>query len=392
MLLATLVLFQCAVVALAARSAADARKLRVVVLEGSPKERGLAYGRVLKAEIHDAVRRWKAALADAFKIDADTFVRRFIAQTDFGAAIQKWTPGLWEEIHGLAEGAGIDFDTALTLQLPDECFIHGSAIAGNRCSSVGFGKSGGRPACIAQNLDVPSMADGLQAVLHIKDKNGLESFVLTQIGCIGVNGMNNRGIGVCTNALWQLNSGRTGLPVACVVRGLLECQSERDAVAFLRAIPHASGQNYLLGGREHVYSFECSAGRVAQFKPPGFDDVVWHTNHPLANDDYIVPYRELRANPGELAKQEANTRTRMQCLERRLGETKSVRDMDLVKAILASRDSAEYPVCRPKREGLAAFTFASTIMVLAEKPVYYVAPGPPDRTAYEVLSFDKSGW
>ena len=37
----------------------------------------------------------------------------------------------------------------------------------------------------------------------------------------------------------------------------------------------------------------------------------------------------------------------------------------------------------------AAFTFASTIMVLSDVPAFHVAPGPPDVTAYETLSFDR---
>jgi hypothetical protein len=333
------------------------------------------------------VRIWKDQLTDAFKMDADAFIRRFVRQTQFVSAIKKWTPDLLEEIHGLAEGAGIDFDTMLVLQLPDECFIHGAAIAGERCSSLGFAKTGARPACVAQNMDVPSFADGLQLVLHIKQPDSdLEAFVLTQAGCIGLNGMNNRAIGICCNALWQLGHCRDGLPVACIVRGILQQRSEEDAMAFLDRIKHASGQNYVLGGPDRVYSFECSASRIETFKPKGHDDVVWHTNHPLVNEDYTTVYRTLRANEAELAKKEANTRARLRCLENRLTGD-AVRDVALVKAILASRDPARYAICRRKEDQGAGFTFASTIMVLSEKPVFYVAPGPPDVTPYEVLSF-----
>jgi predicted choloylglycine hydrolase len=366
------------------------RKLRVLVLEGSPHNRGLIHGRAMKDQIQEVVRLWKTALTDVFKMDADAFIRRFVRQTDFVAAIKKWTPDLLDEIHGLAEGAGIDFDTMLTLQLPDECFINGEAVAADRCSSLGFGKSGGRPACVAQNMDVPSFADGFQLVLHIKHEGSdLEAFVLTQVGCIGLNGMNNRAMGVCTNALWQLSSSRDGLPVACVVRGVLQRRTEKDAIAFFHTIKHASGQNYVLGGPEHAYSFECSASRVERFMPQGKEDLVWHTNHPLVNNDYTAQYRALRKNSTDLAKREANTRTRLACLEKRLTKGSAARDVELVKAILASRDSAEYPVSVPKRDKNAAFTFASTIMVLAREPVFYVAPGPPEITAYQELSFTR---
>ncbi|HEV3144598.1 MAG TPA: hypothetical protein VGZ47_11985, partial [Gemmataceae bacterium] len=140
--------------------------VRVLVLEGNPRQRGLTHGRVMKEDIHKIVGLWKSTLAEVFKLDADAFIHRFVAQTDFVAAMKKWTPDLLEEIHGLAEGAEIDFDTMLILQLPDECFINGEAVAKERCSSLGFARSAGRPACVAQNMDVPAFADGFQLVLH----------------------------------------------------------------------------------------------------------------------------------------------------------------------------------------------------------------------------------
>jgi hypothetical protein len=363
-------------------------KLRVLVLDGPPHQRGLVHGRAMKEQIHQIVRFWKAELAAAFKTDADEFIRRIAHRTGFVAAVRQWTPDLLDEVRGLAEGAGVEFDTMFALQLPDECFAHGAAIAGERCSSLGFGPAGGRPACVAQNLDAPSFTDGFQLVLHVKGQGGdPDAFVLTQAGCIGLNGVNSRAVGVCCNALWQLAGNRDGLPVAFVVRGVLRQRSVEDAVAFLQRVRHASGQNYVVGGPARVFSYECSANRVARFAPAGRDDVVWHTNHPLASDDYGAPYRALRADPAALAAGEANTRTRLRCLEDRLTGGRPARDVDGIKATLAARDSAEYPVCRAR--GGAAFTFASTVMVLSEPPVFHVAPGPPDVTPYEALSFPR---
>jgi hypothetical protein len=363
-------------------------KVNVLVLEGTPHNRGLVHGRSMMTQIHDAVRLWKELIATAFKTDADVFIRRFARQTQFAAAIEKWTPDLLEEIRGLAEGAGVDFDTMLLLQLPDEVFIHGTAIAGDRCSSVGFSKDGGRPCIIGQNMDIPAFADGLQLVLHVKEPDSAtEAFVLTQAGCIGLNGMNNHSIGICCNALWQLSSRREGLPVACIVRGVLRQRTEADAIAFLHKVQHASGQNYLLGGPERAYSFECSANRIERYKPGGREDVVWHTNHPLVNEDGNDQYRALRANPKELEKREVDTRARLRCLEKRSTHGSPAQGLDLVQSILRSKDPEKHPVSRTKKDKNGSFTFASTIMVLSENPVLHVAPGPPDATPYESLSF-----
>jgi hypothetical protein len=339
----------------------------------------------MRDEIRQVVRVWKADLASSFKVDADVLIRRLARETGFVAAVKKWAPDLLEEVRGMADGAGIDFDTMFVLQLPDESYVHGEALARERCSSLGFSRGGGRPACVAQNLDAPAFTDGFQLVLHVKEPGaGREAFVLTQAGCIGLNGLNSHAVGVCCNSLWQLRGGRDGLPVAFVVRGVLQQRSEEEAVAFLRKVTHASGQNYLLGGPAHAFSFECSAGRVSRFQPAGREDVVWHTNHPLANDDYSTAYREALARPA--AGPPGSSEVRLRCLEGRLGPQSAGFDLGVVKAALASHDSADHPVCVPRGKK-AVFTFASTVMVLAENPEFHVAPGPPDVTGYEVLRF-----
>src|SRR5205823_1096652 len=63
-------------------------------------------------------------------------------------------------------------------------------------------------------------------------------------------------------------------------------------------------------------------------------------------------------------------------------------DLAAVKAALASHDSADHPVCVPKGKK-AAFTFASTVMVLSDAPEFHVAPEPPDVPRYETLRFPK---
>jgi len=363
------------------------KKVRVIVLEGSPYARGLQHGTALKEEIHALLRLWRADLEKDYKIDAATFTRRFMKKTDYLSAIKRWTPELVDEIRGMAAGAGVDFETMFLFQLPDEYWVNGEAIAAERCTSMGMSRQGNQPTCIAQNLDVESFRDGYQIVLHIKHTGSdLEAFVLSFPGLIGANGMNNKAVGICCNTLTQLANCRDGLPVNCIIRGVLEQRSEDDAVAFLRRIKHASGQNYLLGGPARATSFECSAGKVCSFQPGGRQDVVWHTNHPLVNDDYNAAYREYVAkqkNP-----KPGSSTVRLRSVEERLGKAAIPLSVDLFKSTLASHDSAEFPICVSKSKK-PVFTFASTVMILGAKPELHIAPGPPDVTAYETLTFDR---
>jgi hypothetical protein len=365
----------------------NAAPFPTVTLEGSPEERGLVHGKTLKEPIHQLVKLWKADLAERYKMDADAFIKKFLKQTEYPAAIKKWTPDLLDEVAGIAKGAGLDFDTMLVFQLIDEYWVHGPGVAGEHCSALGFARRGERPGYIAQNMDLEGFRSGFQAVLHIKQpKAKAEAFVLTHAGLIGLNGLNHRAIGICCNTLGQLAYCGDGLPVACVVRGVLERESEEAALAFLRAVKHASGQNYIIGGPDNVYDFECSAGKVSCFTPNGGAGVVWHTNHPLVNDDYNAGHRQALAKK-ETEKKEANTRARLQALEKRWGKDAPAPGLELIKTTLASKDSPEFPVCRPFKNKKENCTFAATIMVLAAKPELHVAPGPPDVQPYRTLTF-----
>jgi isopenicillin-N N-acyltransferase-like protein len=373
--------------ALLDRFGSGPQRLNTIALEGPPYNRGLVHGKILKEQIHEVIRLWKVELAQDYGGDADAFIARFVRQTSFIPAIKKWTPDLLDEVMGVADGCGIDFDTLFVFQLADEYWMYGRDIAANRCSSLGFCRNGKTPAIIAQNMDLECFRDGFQVVLHIKPEDSdLEAFILSHAGFIGFNGLNSKAIGVCCNTLSQLAYCRDGLPVACIVRGVLQQRTAGDAIAFLHRIRHASGQNYIIGSPEKVHAFECSANKITSYKPSTEEDTVWHTNHPLANDDYNAKYIALQQNKEEFAKDQENTWIRLQSVERRLSGSSVVKGLDLIKTTLASQDSAEHPVCRPvtKKDW---FTFASTIMILSAEPEFHVAAGPPDVTPYEKFSF-----
>jgi isopenicillin-N N-acyltransferase like protein len=365
-------------------------KLKVVVLEGPPYNRGLVYGKTLKDDIQQLMKRWKENLRATYKMDPDAFIKKFYAKTDYVSAMKRWTPELLEEVRGLADGVGVDQETMLVFQFVDEYWVNGENIAAEKCSAIGVGRRGDHPAMVAQNLDIEGFNDGSQVVLHIRHQDSeLESFVFASAGMVGANGMNNRGIGICANTLAQLRHGRDGLPVACIIRGVLEQKTFEAAADFLQQIKHASGQNYLIGGPDKVASFECSHGKVSRFGPAEGSDIVWHTNHPLANDDYDAKYRQYLEKNKDAAKKPSSTIARFDCLASRLGRNGSAIDKDGIKAILRSHDSPEFPVCRPLKTPSGVYTFGSMIMVLSGKPEFHVAPGPPDAVPYQVLSFDK---
>ncbi len=85
-------------------------KLRVLVLEGTPYQMGMIHGKALKPEITELIKRWKADLARTYKVPAEDFIKKFLKYTDFRPSIERWTPGLLDEVRGIADGAGVEFE------------------------------------------------------------------------------------------------------------------------------------------------------------------------------------------------------------------------------------------------------------------------------------------
>jgi hypothetical protein len=120
-------------------------ELKYLVLDGSPYNRGLVHGKTLKNEIREVVDRWKADIAKSSGMDSDTLIKKFIADTDFITAIEKWTPGLLEEVRGISDGSEIDFNTILTYNLPDEVWHYIDENISDKCSGIGISKRGNPP-------------------------------------------------------------------------------------------------------------------------------------------------------------------------------------------------------------------------------------------------------
>ena len=369
-------------------------ELPVIELSGFPRQRGRTHGEELRSMIRELIGIWKSELASVWG-DPDAYIEAFLHDTHFPEAIHRWTPGLMEEVQGIAEGSGIDFNTIFAFQCVDEEWWYGrnrkhgiSAIA-DKCSVAAVFGQEGIPTLVAQNMDLLSWEDGFQVLLHIRHRDSdLESFVFTQAGLIAANGMNNRGVGECVNALLQLDQRIDGLPVAFVNRGILERETFEEAVDFVTSVRHASGQAYTIGGPERAATFECSARSVVPFEPVENATRLYHTNHPLSNPDQAIFEEYVKKINLKRTDWYPNSEIRYAALENRLKDTEHPATLQTVKEALGSHDDPENPVCRhPAEDGSGGFTFGCTIFELGGNPRLHLAPGPPCSTAFETFEF-----
>jgi predicted choloylglycine hydrolase len=368
------------------------KNVPVIELQGNGYQRGLQHCKLLKTEIDKLYKAWKINVETGMKQNADTVIKGFYGQSNFEPAIKKWTPEIYDEIRGIAESSGQSFIDVYCFQMMDEFWVYIDQMMSkdmNHCSGLGVAAKGSNPTYIAQNLDGDSYMNGSQVLLHIKAyKNEPEQYVLSSAGLVGMNGLNSKGIGVTVNTLMELSASVDGLPVACVVRGMLLKKDKKSALDFLQTVKHASGQNYIIGTVDSVYDFEASANKVVRFIPDAnHPSLVYHTNHAVSNDDIKPWHAALNRKILSGESDGYGSVTRFTALKNRLDSSKTDFSDQTIKETLRSKDSDKYPVCLTYQKDKDLFTFSSVIFTLGIHPTVQITNGSPDQAAYVLHQF-----
>jgi len=360
-------------------------KLTFIEVSGSPYERGLSHGKLLRKEIHECIKLFKDDIEEATEQNPDTFITKFLKETDFKTATLKWVPEVFDELRGISEGAEIDLETIFMYQLGDEYWCNSKDILAHSCSSIGVNKSPTHPCMAAQNMDIEPFYDGYQTVLKINDQNSDKKMMfLTIPGLLGLTGMNNKSVSINCNTLWQLDCGKTGLPVTFIVRGVVEKDTQEEALKFLKEIKHASGQNYIIGGPQKAFSMECSANKVVEFWPFENSNFTYHTNQSKNNDDFNSRYLEMLKRINRTVQEGFYKCSRFKSFQNRFTENTKDISIDEIKEVLSSRDSLGL------ENGDVISndnTFASVIYVHSNEPKLIIAPGKPHEVDYIEIKF-----
>jgi hypothetical protein len=367
----------------------------VVVLTGTLRERGRQHGEALREQIASYIDAWKEELHADYQVHPDEYIRDFLASVDFDQTIQRWTPGVLDEVAGIAEGANQDIETMRAIQFGDEEWWYGyyrkrspEATPREKCSTLGVVTESGT--YVGQTMDLPRAVEGHQALLHHQPSTEeAEAYIFTIAGLVALDGVNRHGVGICCNTLMQLNPNPKGLPVAMVVRGVLR-QRDFDAAAdFVESVSHASGQNYVIGGPGQVASFECSGDSVARFSPLADGRRVYHTNHPLVNQDQARYQSVQQLGEANVVGGSTNSESRLEVLARWLADGERPIEFSDLKSVLGSREHPEHPICRQLSDGEGKGFTAGTLLYELEAmpPRLHLAAGPLSEAAFQLFEF-----
>jgi isopenicillin-N N-acyltransferase-like protein len=324
-------------------------------LAGDPYRRGLIHGESCREMIARHIALWRETSATPDR-SWRGLAERMLTGTGFAAAAQRWTPGAWAEIKGIAAGAGQEFAHVLLLNLTDEQWWVSNEKHTEACTSFAYRGNDGA-IWSGQNLDISAWMDGLQVVLRYDLADGGSAAMGTLAGTIGMTGINSHGLSICCNTLLQLPPTRIGLPCLFVMRGVMERKSRADAAHFLRAVTHASGLHYLLADAAGWAGYECDATGIRQL-PSGYA-CYGHTNHPKATPESGSPI----------------SRERLAAIDEALSHGRAVAAL-AERPLMRDGNSAADPI---------GFTIFSAYWRNESSPIAHFCAGPPRAGAYQVI-------
>ncbi len=187
------------------------------------------------------------------------------------------------QLDGMAEGAGLEFDDLLALNLRSEvmfgCAPHGSSAlhrpSGDDAAATPPPNPGECTAVVAlpeatddghtllaQNWDWLIHTRDTTIVLEARPDDGPAYVTVVEAGLLAKTGMNANGVGVVTNTLVSdLDAAEPVVPYHVILRSLHEAESVADALSRLYRATRSSSANFLVASGDGLaMGAECLPG------------------------------------------------------------------------------------------------------------------------------------
>lgn len=355
--------------------------LTILHLTGLPYEQGFAHGEFLKNEIEETISKWQKEVEEVYQTDFNSAIAGFFAKTGFVDEIEKSCPDILDEVRGISAGSGIDFITILAFQLSEEIDVFADDFEKEHCTTLSINKRENQTTLLAQNMDPDKFLHGFPTLLHITDeKSGIQSYVFTFPGFIGLDGINSRGVGIACNSISMLNHAISGLPVSFIVRKILQQPSGSDAFEFVEKIPIGIPQCFVIGGKNEARCYECSANQKKMFYPFEKKEITLHTNFSIANRDFNQKFIDLLKEYGKTV-DDPYFCPRYFLAYDKIVEANYNLDVETIKLILSLSEPEIHPISNDD-------TYGCLIMKLSDNPILYISPGKPNEKEFINLTFN----
>ena len=348
----------------------------LIEVSGPPRERGRQYGRQAADRIALGIRHYTAQLERA-GFDASA-IRDLVAE--FAPRMEAFEPAYVEEMRGIAEGSGVDFEAVALLNARTEILKLGRQpelrrrLAGeDACTGVVAlpEATQGHRLIHAQNWDWKVECAETAVVLCVRRDDGPDLLTFTEAGGLARSGFNSAGVAITANYLeCDRDYRRLGVPLALIRRKVLESQHLALAMRSVYVTPKSAANNMIVSHVEGVaIDFECAPDETFQVHPD--HGLLVHANH-FVSPVALAKLRDTGiANTPDSLYRDVRVRSLLAPQVGRLTR-------EAVKAALLDDFASPWSVCRPPRAGVTEVVTATVAMVVMEPAlgVMEVAPLP----------------
>jgi predicted choloylglycine hydrolase len=232
---------------LAARQESPSLEHGLTVISGKPRERGRQYGTQFKDAIRGFLNR-EIYASFTEKPNAKEAMLRYSAAC--GKAIKEYSPLIFEEMEGMAEGSGLSIEETVLITNHEELWHRGLVPATDHCTVFGSAppdtKDGDTFVC--QTWDWMESVFGMSQMLHWKRPEGPSLLAYAYPGLWTGAGMNTAGLALT----WHTGGGdgkepRVGIPAYVLIAQILYQDTFKGALEEARRATHAGWFVYLLG-------------------------------------------------------------------------------------------------------------------------------------------------
>ncbi|WP_397449169.1 C45 family autoproteolytic acyltransferase/hydolase [Pseudomonas sp. NA-150] len=251
-------------------------------ISGAPFERGVQYGKACPQIIARSIEIYSQQLLD---MGYDWVgIRRLVNQ--FVPNIEAFEPAYIEEMRGIAEGSGHDFEAIVLINARTEIIHLGRRNQHDKPELDGCTGAIVLPAATlnnellhGQNWDWRAECAETGVVLRIRREDGPDVLTFTEAGGLARAGLNSIGTAITGNNLESDRDYRElGVPLPLIRRKALEANHFALAMKAVAVTPKSGSNNMMLshaGG--FAINFECAPDEVF----PLFEDrgLVVHANH-----------------------------------------------------------------------------------------------------------------
>lgn len=346
----------------------------VIEVEGTPYECGKQYGQAAATLIKKNLEAYVRLYSFHTQLERDAAIKK--AQR-YLLPIEQFSPDILEEMHGIAEGAGVSLAEVVLLNTRMELL---SQVPLHECTSIAVlpeAASQGQ-LWLAQNWDWLHVTKGLTILLKIRQVGKPLVVMLVEAGHVGKMGFNDAGLGLCVNWL-EADKSLVGVPFIVLCRAVLNSDQVNNAIDILYGARRATSANFLIAHKSgFAVDLETTPDDIDFIEPAR--GLLVHTNHFVSE--------RLRPLDNGLRRQGGDSLVRRQLAETMLKQHWGHIDHGVLAKVQSDRSCGTYSICTSPDEDaheLARWsTLAGIIMNLSSLEMY-LAHGQPNEAKFRKL-------